>query len=187
MKRMISSALFAVLMLGISLQSCSNSDQGKTAQSKAGNTLANAQTVEASSYPEAPNFILTNQDGEKVNLGDYKGKVVILDFWATWCGPCRMGIPGFVKLREKYHEKGFEIIGISLDRPGWQVVKPFMDEYKINYPIVLANNEVVANYGGVNSIPTTFVVNKDGKVVDRVIGYRPDTYFEQEINKWLNL
>ncbi|MCK5454763.1 MAG: TlpA family protein disulfide reductase, partial [Calditrichia bacterium] len=99
--------------------------------------------------------------------------------WATWCGPCRAEIPSYVDLYEKYNKKGLEIIGVSLDRDGWTPVKPFMESYKINYPIVMGNMQVVQAYGGINSIPTTFIINRKGEVVERKIGARPVEYFEQ--------
>ncbi len=136
-------------------------------------------------YPLAPNFALQDYDGNIVKLSDYQGKVVILDFWATWCGPCRMEIPGYVKLYEKYKKHGLAIIGVSLDRGGWNPVRSFMEEYKINYPIVLGDRQIVMSYGGINSIPTTFIINRSGEVVAYKIGYRPIDFFEQTLSELL--
>ncbi len=108
--------------------------------------------------------------GKKFNLADYKGKVVILDFWATWCGPCREGIPDLISIQENYKGK-VVVIGISLDdeRTKENIV-PFMKEYGINYPIVFGDSEVLTNYGGINAIPTSFIIDQKGNIVDKNIG-----------------
>ncbi len=159
-------------------------EQKKTKSSQAV-SRANAESRTAQG-PKAPDFVLYDKDGNTVRLSDHFGKVIILDFWATWCGPCRMEIPGFVQLYEKYKDDGLEIIGISLDRDGWNAVIPFMEQYGVNYTVVLGDQNVVMRYGGIRSIPTTFIVNKNGEVVDRVVGYRPVDYFENEIVQLLN-
>lgn len=128
----------------------------------------------------APDFTLVNQDGKRVSLSDYQGKVVILDFWATWCPPCKAEIPGFVKLYNKYQDQDLAIIGVSLDQTGWSDVKPFIRNYQMTYPVVMGNMDVVDAYGGIRSIPTTFVLDKDGAIQKKYIGYRPEDVFEQD-------
>ena len=197
MKKFLTLFLMIVIAASIVILSCSKTaDTGETpavqkvpSESPEANTPNEiSQTPKAApntTYPIAPNFELEGSDGKTVRLSDFKGKVVILDFWATWCGPCRMEIPGYVDLYKKYNEKGLEIIGVSLDRDGWTPVKPFMDSYKINYPIVMGNMQVVQAYGGINSIPTTFIINRKGEVVERKIGARPVEYFEQMLSNLL--
>jgi len=126
----------------------------------------------------APNFTLEDIAGKSVSLSDVKGKVVIVDFWATWCGPCLMSIPELVDLQDKYKTKGLVVVGISVDDE--QVSKgelvAFKEKMRINYPILRANNKVYEDYFGRRSgfsIPTLFVIDREGKVRERLIGFRP--------------
>lgn len=119
---------------------------------------------------KAADFSLKTTDGKTLKLSDYKNKIVILDFWATWCPPCRKGIPDLVAIQKEY-KKDVVIIGISLDRENTlRDVAPFIKEYKINYPVVYGNAEVVKAYGGVQAIPTSFIIDKKGNVVDTHVG-----------------
>lgn len=127
-------------------------------------------TAEPEGRVATPEFVLKDLSGKQVRLSDYKGRVVVVNFWATWCGPCRTEIPSFVKLREQYHEKGFEIIGISLDEDDPDGVAVFAARLKINYPVVLADMETVEAFGPMNAIPTTFVIDRQGQVQSRHLG-----------------
>ena len=133
----------------------------------------------------APDFVLPDTQNRKIRLSDYKGKVVIIDFWATWCPPCRAEIPGFIDLYSKYKDKGFVMLGISLDEGGLSDVVPFMKQYKMNYSVLIGNPQVVAAYGGIRGIPTTFIVDKKGMIRARFEGYRPKATFENLITKLL--
>lgn len=176
----------ALILSSLFLLSCSKGgDQQQTAPNDNSTDAAVQSTTTEKAV--APDFILNDKGGNPVRLSDYRGKVVLLDFWATWCGPCREGIPGFVRLYKKYRDAGFTVIGVSLDSGGWDVVMPFMKEFKIDYPIVLANPQVVANYGGIPAIPTTLIIDQDGNIADKVIGYREESYFESRIKKLLNI
>jgi len=128
----------------------------------------------------APDFSLVNQSGEKIQLSDYRGDVVILDFWATWCPPCKAEIPDFVDLHEKYKDEGLTIIGVSLDQTGWSDVRPFLKNYNVEYPVVLGTRELVEKYGNIRSIPTTFVIDPDGKIQKKYVGYKPGSVFEDD-------
>jgi len=134
---------------------------------------------------KAPDFTLTNLNGKTVKLSDFKDKVIILDFWATHCPPCIQEIPDFVKLYNKYNDKGLVIIGISLDRGGAAAVKRFCQNKGVNYPIVIGNYEVTKSYGGIRYIPTTFIIDKNRNIVKKFIGYTPMNTFEGEIKKLL--
>jgi len=123
----------------------------------------------AAKEQSAPDFALIDLLGNEITLADLKGKVIFLNFWATWCGPCRHEIPDFVEFYSQYKDKGLEIIGISVDRSE-RKVKDFMDQYKINYPIVMATNEIMGDYKPGRYIPTTIVINPKGHIVDKKVG-----------------
>lgn len=134
---------------------------------------------------KAPDFSLKTSSGKTIALSKLRGKIVVVNFWATWCGPCRAEIPGFSKVYEKYRSKGLEIVGISLDQGGWNDVKPFVKKFNISYPIVLGNDRVAQQYGNIDAIPTTFIVDKDGNIVGRHIGYMKEEDFENTIKSYL--
>jgi cytochrome c biogenesis protein CcmG/thiol:disulfide interchange protein DsbE len=129
----------------------------------------------------APGYELADLTGKMVSNREFAGKVVILDFWATWCPPCREEIPHFVQLQSKYREQGLVIVGLSLDAGGAKDVAPFAEEHNVNYPMLIGNDETAKAFGGVNSIPTTFVLDRQGKIVKRFVGFTPPEVFEQTI------
>jgi len=132
---------------------------------------------------KAVELTLNNIDGDRVNLADYSGKVVILDFFADWCPPCRQEVPDFIELEKQYGGQGFSMIGVALvDR---NAAKAFSDKMGINYPILIDDGNVSSAYGPIRSIPTTFVIDKRGKVAKVYIGYRPKDVFEKDIKELL--
>ncbi len=133
----------------------------------------------------APSFTLQDLNGKTVSLSDFKGKVVILDFWATWCPPCVVEIPHFIELYKQYKDQGFAMVGISLDREGIGVVESFARKYQVNYLILMADSQVANAYGGITGIPTTFVIDPAGNIRQKYIGYRDKAVFEADIKALL--
>ncbi len=131
----------------------------------------------------APAFTLADLNGKSVSLSDFHGKVVVLDFWATWCPPCRREIPDFIDLQKEYGPRGVQIVGIALDEP--EKVQAFARQNGMNYPVLLGSDDVSMKYGGIEGIPTTFIIDKSGKIVNRFEGFRPREVFEAEIKQLL--
>lgn len=147
-----------------------------------------SETVAVGSDKKAPDFTLKTTDGKIVKLSDYKGKGVIVNFWATWCGPCRAEIPDMVELQKEYEGKGFSFIGIALSDED-EKVKAFVAEQKMNYPVGLGSQELAMSYGKftkegeIRGIPTSFVINAKGEIIDYFIGGRDRATFSAAIQK----
>jgi cytochrome c biogenesis protein CcmG, thiol:disulfide interchange protein DsbE len=142
--------------------------------------MRQAQAKANSNHPVAPAFTLTDIFGKQLSLSEYKGKVVMLDFWATWCGPCRIEIPGFVELQDRYRDQGFTIIGISLDDSSEPVME-FYKQFKMNYPVAVGNDSLGALYGGIFGMPTTFLIGRDGRIYSKHVGATHVGVFEEEV------
>lgn len=131
----------------------------------------------------APEFSLKDSNGTPVKLSDYRGKVVLLNFWATWCGPCKIEIPWFIEFEQKFKDQGFAVLGVSMDEDGWDAVKPYLSSHKVNYRVLLGDDMVGSLYGGIDSLPTTFMVDRDGRVASVHIGLVGKRDYESEIAK----
>jgi thiol-disulfide isomerase/thioredoxin len=134
----------------------------------------------------ASEFVVKGMDGKTVSLAGARGKVVLLNFWATWCGPCRMEVPDLVELQKKYPER-LQVIGLVVDDEDQEAVRAFAKRYAINYPIAMATSEMRIRFGGVPALPTTFVIDAQGRVVQKHIGLRDPVLYETEIRSLLGL
>ena len=133
----------------------------------------------------APDFELQSLDGKPVRLSDFRGKAVLLNFWATWCAPCKIEMPWFVDLQKQYAPQGLQVIGVAMDDSGEDAIAKFTKQMGINYPILIGKEAVGDAYGGVEFLPTTFIIDRQGKVVDRVFGLVSRSEFENGIKKAL--
>jgi thiol-disulfide isomerase/thioredoxin len=125
----------------------------------------------AAENPVAPAFSIRGLDGRTVRLSDLKGQPVVLDFWATWCAPCKASMPHLSGMQERYASKGLVVLGVSVDDAEPQVVRQFAEKLGVRFRIALANEDILDAYGPIRSIPTTFFINRKGEVVRRVVGY----------------
>jgi cytochrome c biogenesis protein CcmG/thiol:disulfide interchange protein DsbE len=138
----------------------------------------------AAAHSMAPDFSLQELNGQSLNLSDYRGKIVLLDFWATWCGPCRDEIPHFVQLQDEYRQQGLQVVGISMD-DGPKPVRDFYQQFKMNYPVALGNEKVAEAYGGVLGLPVAFLIGRDGRIHAKYKGEVNMSVLEQEIKTLL--
>ena len=148
----------------------------------AGPTPAPADNVRKT----APNFTLSDSKGAAVRLSDYKGKVVLLDFWATWCHGCKTEIPWYMEFQNRYKDKRFSVIGVSMDEDGWKSVKPFIEEQKMNYAVVIGN-EALAKLYAVDALPVTLLIDRNGKIAVTHAGLVEKDAFEKEIRALLQV
>lgn len=176
----MSSLRFSALVGAAALAVCMIQTQGCSSVS------VKAASVKAGKDRKpAPEFALKDADGKTVHLSDYKGKVVVLDFFATWCGPCKIEIPWFMEMERKNKDKGFAVLGVSMDDEGWEVVKPFLADLGVNYRVVIGNDQTAGMYGGVDALPTTFLIDKEGRIAAVHVGLASKKDFEDGIEQLL--
>jgi len=135
----------------------------------------------------APDFTAVDNSGATVRLSDFRGKVIVLNFWATWCPPCTHEIPWFVEFQQKYGDAGLAVVGISLDDDGWKSVSPFLLQMGVNYPVIMGDKQITRLYGGMNSLPATVIVDRSGRVAANHVGLISHDDFESGIRAMLNL
>lgn len=133
----------------------------------------------------APDLQLKSLEGKTIKLSDYKGKVVVLNFWATWCPPCREEIPDLVALQKQYAARGLVVLGVSMDEGGPAGVASFAKKFEINYPVVMGDEKTSEAYGGIQVLPTTFIIDRKSNVVDGLQGGTDRAGFEEKIKPLL--
>ena len=158
-------------------------------------TRGNVPTASLSSTPiatqdgwsgkTAPEFALQSLDNKTVKLSNFRGRVTLVNFWATWCAPCRVEMPALVALRNAYHKRGFEVVGVAMDDNDRAKVEEFVHDMHASYPIVLKDASVGVAYGGVRFLPQSFLLDRDGKVLAHIVGMRDKDAFEAEIRRVL--
>ena len=134
----------------------------------------------------APDFTLESLDGKTMKLSDFRGKAVLLNFWATWCGPCKIEMPWFVELQNQYAAQGFQIVGVAMDDASKEDIGKFAKDMGVNYPILIGKESVGDQYGGVPALPESFLIGRDGKIVDKIIGLRGKAEIEDAIKRAIN-
>jgi peroxiredoxin len=133
---------------------------------------------------DAPDFTLNDTQGKPVTLSGYKGKVVLLDFWATWCPACQFEVPWYVEFAKKYQDKGLVVVGVSMDKEGLKVVQPYMQQKQMDYTVVLGNDNLVLPFG-LKTIPATMLIDRDGKIAVAHTGMVDKDNFEEHIQELL--
>jgi thiol-disulfide isomerase/thioredoxin len=174
-------------MMAVVLTACSKQAEAPKASSSAAAAMAPAAGGAGgtgSTLPviaAAPAWSAKDLNGVEVKSDQFKGKVVVIDFWATWCPPCRAEIPGYVELMKKYGKDGLVIVGVSMDEGGPSVVKSFSTKFNVNYPMVMGDDKVLAAFGGIEALPTTFLIDRNGQIRDRKVGAEATEDYEKKI------
>jgi peroxiredoxin len=133
----------------------------------------------------APDFVLDDASGKRVRLSELRGQAVLLNFWATWCAPCRVEIPWFIEFQKAGQNHGFTTLGVSLDEDGWDAVKPYIEQHKINYQVMVGTDDLAQQYGA-SSLPTTFIIDKAGRIAATHVGLCGKSEYEDDIRAVLN-
>jgi cytochrome c biogenesis protein CcmG/thiol:disulfide interchange protein DsbE len=181
--------LLVVLLVTTNFSGCNSHDLFKVSSGDGGKSAASNGP-----HPDEPDVTFKNLQDQDVSLASLKGKVVIVNFWATWCEPCRVEIPWMIGFQQKYADKGLTILGVAMDDEGKSVVAPYVQTTQfgvnghsmtMNYPIVLGNDDIAAKFGGLLGFPTTIVISRDGKVQKRFIGLADQDDLEKQIKALL--
>ncbi len=189
-KNIIALSLFALLLIGCAPKK-DGDNAGVAGTNKAGTALSNVAmvaSVQASGANGTPDFSWTDSSGTAVTFSEIsRGKPVLLNFWATWCGPCVKEMPDLVELSKEYEAKGALVIGISLDKDSdvLNLVTEFAKDKQVTYPLIVDNGELEKAFGGIRAIPTTFYIDKNGKIVEKLIGMQSKVRFAQGLDALL--
>ena len=172
-RRWIKLTFVALTLSALTLAGCgAREESGSTGGEEQGEAAVTTGVVGTVEGMFPPPFTLSDLDGGEMSLADFEGKVVVLDLWATWCPPCRLEIPFLVSLYEEFRDQGLVVVGVGLDQGGAQVLRPFVEENGITYPILVGDRSMQVSYG-VTSIPTTFMIGRDGRIARKHVGFHP--------------
>ena len=181
--------MLVVMIVTTNFSGCDSRELSRVSSANSGKSDANNGP-----HPDEPDVTFKNLQGQDVSLSGLKGKVVIVNFWATWCEPCRVEIPWMIGFQQKYADKGLTILGVAMDDEGKSVVAPYVQTTQfdvdghsmtMNYPIVLGNDDIAAKFGGLLGFPTTIVISRDGKVQKRFIGLADEAELDKQIKALL--
>ncbi|MCH8276536.1 MAG: TlpA family protein disulfide reductase [Bacteroidetes bacterium] len=180
----VQGAVFAIVLLaGCAGNTGDNAGDGVADPSW---ETARQTTMVAEIKKARPEFSLPTLAGDTLSSSDLDNKVVLVNFWATWCGPCVIETPELVALHDEWKDRPFEIVGISMDEEGFEIVAPFADDFQISYPIILDDGDLADEFGGVYALPTTFIVDAAGQIRHRFIGIFPIEDMREELEKLLD-
>ncbi len=168
MKRILLLFFGALLLVG-----CSGDDANTSDQADEHATAETAAKADEAQTAAVHDLTLTTLDGSTINLGDYAGEIILVDFWATWCGPCLRVLPSLQQMHDDLADKGVRIVALATDRKGASVVGPFIAKHGYTFPVVLMNQQAFNVFGEVNSIPTTFIIKGDGTIAEKMVGAHP--------------
>ena len=182
-------ASLALLLIGLALMpaACSSPETSSEAVAQTSGGLPTPSALATTGLGEAPDFRLPTLAGDSLGLSDLQGQIVVVNFWATWCAPCIQEIPELNALHDELNTHGLTVLGISLDQEGAVIVRPFAERLDITYPILLDEGTVAEAFGGVWGLPTTFVIDAEGQIMQRVIGLFPVAEMRPEFRTMLDL
>jgi peroxiredoxin len=188
---MNSKKLFSLVLLSCLIITGCNSENSNTKDKLSTEPLERIDPYSAALYPakqeaKAQDFKVELTNGESFQLSDHRGKIVLMNIWATWCAPCHDETPDFVDLYEQYKDQGLVILGVSIDEQGRSVVKPFMEKYNVNYPMVIDDGSIMDKYGPTMGIPTTYIIDKKGNLQYFAVGALTQKELEPKLVKLLN-
>lgn len=175
------------LVLGVLLTTSVGLSHGQETSPPPAAAMSSGPTLRLAPGSPAPEFTLESVNGESARLSDFHGQTVLIHFWATWCGPCKITMPWLVDLQSKYGARGFRVLAIALDDDATKVeIGEFADQLHVNFPVLIGNEKVAQAYGGIPAMPESFLVSRDGRIVERVIGITSKSELGKYVRTALN-